>query len=151
MVLHAQSAPQSLQLVKFVEADVEKCKALASELLRQTSGTPNQGQAVPLSPHVTVAPDAADFVNGQAWGIHDVQKNEDIEYGRGASCVLERQYMQFNQLGSAEKERSPLRCAQCRVHGCCAWLYVCAIQLLMCLFLSLVFCWHQAHQLTSCP
>ena len=113
IVLHAQSAAQCLQVVKFVEADVAKCKALASELLRQTRSTPNHGQAVPSPPHVTVAPDAADFVNGQAWGIHDVQKNEDIEYGIGASCVLERQYMQFNQLGSAEKERSPFRCAQC--------------------------------------
>ena len=97
---------------------MDKCKALASELLRQTRSTPHQGQSLPLPPNVAVVQDANDYVNGHAWGVYIKQKKLEIAYGVDVSCALERQYMRFNQLGSAEKDQSPLRYAPCHDPVC---------------------------------
>ena len=94
---------------------MDKCKVLASELQRQIRSTPHQAQLLSSPPNVAMVQDASDYVNGQSWGVHIEEEKQDIAYGIEISCTLERQYMRFNQLGSAEKDHSPLRYAPCHV------------------------------------
>lgn len=102
---------------------MDKCKALASELQRQTRNTPHQAQLLSSPPNVAMVQDASDCVNGQSWGVYIKEQKQDIAYGIGVSCTLERQYMRFNQLGSAEKEHSPLRYAPRPVLFACTCMH----------------------------
>ncbi len=100
-----------VQVIKFVEQNAEKARALANELNLQAMSTTmyHVDSGVHVADPSSLAPNLDTYINGHKWGFRNAEDRKDIDYSVGESNALERQYLRFMELGSGQQASSTLR------------------------------------------